>query len=84
MDANRLLLISGISDLAAFGDGFDSHRPLQKSAKFPGEQLGPLLFQFGYFNKKAFIGVNDFLARLVRYVKKLPKGYSWMFFEAGK
>jgi hypothetical protein len=40
------------------------------------------LFQFGYFNKKAFIGVNDFLARLVRYVKKLPKGYPWMFAEA--
>ena len=30
-----------------------------------GEKLGPLLFQFGYFNKKAFVGVNDFLARLV-------------------
>jgi uncharacterized protein YecE (DUF72 family) len=40
-----------------------------------GEKLGPLLFQFGYFNKKAFIGVNDFLARLVPFLKKLPKGY---------
>ncbi len=39
-----------------------------------GEKLGPLLFQFGYFNKKAFIGVNDFLARLVPFMKKLPKG----------
>jgi len=29
-----------------------------------GEKLGPLLFQFGYFNKKAFLGVNEFLARL--------------------
>jgi uncharacterized protein YecE (DUF72 family) len=27
-------------------------------------KLGPLLLQFGYFNKKAFLGVNDFLARL--------------------
>lgn len=40
-----------------------------------GEKLGPLLFQFGYFNKKAFIGVNDFLARLNPFLKKLPMGY---------
>jgi uncharacterized protein YecE (DUF72 family) len=40
-----------------------------------GEKLGPLLLQFPYFNKKAFIGVNDFLARLVPFLKKLPKGY---------
>jgi len=39
-----------------------------------GEKLGPLLFQFGYFNKKAFIGVNDFLARLVPFMRRLPKG----------
>lgn len=39
-----------------------------------GEKLGPLLLQFGYFNKKAFLGVNDFLARLVPFMKKLPKG----------
>ena len=30
-----------------------------------GEKLGPLLLQFGYFNKGAFAGVNNFLARLV-------------------
>ena len=40
-----------------------------------GEKLGPLLFRFGYFNKKALLGVNDFLARLVPFLKKLPKGY---------
>lgn len=40
-----------------------------------GEKLGPLLFQFGYFNKKAFAGVAEFLARLVPFLKKLPKGY---------
>src|SRR2546428_10331671 len=38
-----------------------------------GGKLGPLLFQFGYFNKKAFVGVNDFLARLRPFLKKLPK-----------
>ncbi len=40
-----------------------------------GEKLGPLLFQFGYFNKAAFPGVKEFLARLVPFLKKLPKGY---------
>jgi uncharacterized protein YecE (DUF72 family) len=40
-----------------------------------GEKLGPLLFQFGYFNKNAFAGVNEFLARLVPFLKKLPSGY---------
>jgi uncharacterized protein YecE (DUF72 family) len=39
------------------------------------EKLGPLVFQFGYFNKKAFLGVNNFLARLVPFLKKLPNGY---------
>jgi uncharacterized protein YecE (DUF72 family) len=39
------------------------------------EKLGPLLFQFGYFNKKAFASVDDFLARLVPFLAKLPKGY---------
>src|SRR5580693_5450367 len=42
-----------------------------------GEKLGPLLLQFGYFNKKAFVGVNDFLSRLVPFLKKLPKGYKF-------
>jgi uncharacterized protein YecE (DUF72 family) len=42
-----------------------------------GEKLGPLLFQFGYFNKEAFIGVNDFLARLVPFLKKLPKDHKF-------
>jgi uncharacterized protein YecE (DUF72 family) len=40
-----------------------------------GEKLGPLLLQFGYFNKKAFVGVNDFVARLKPFLKKLPKDH---------
>ena len=40
-----------------------------------GEKLGPLLFQFGYFNKQAFPSVKEFLARLAPFLKKLPKGY---------
>jgi len=42
-----------------------------------GDKLGPLLLQFGYFNKKAFLGVNDFLARLKPFLKKLPKGHKF-------
>lgn len=40
-----------------------------------GEKLGPLLFQFGYFNKNAFKGVGEFLSRLQPFLRKLPKGY---------
>ena len=40
-----------------------------------GERLGPLLLQFGYFNRAAFVGVNDFLARLIPFLKKLPKDH---------
>ena len=42
-----------------------------------GEKLGPLLFQFGYFNKKAFASVDDFLVQLAAFLKKLPKGYKF-------
>jgi uncharacterized protein YecE (DUF72 family) len=40
-----------------------------------GEKLGPLLLQFVYFNKKAFADVDQFLAVLVPFLKKIPKGY---------
>lgn len=42
-----------------------------------GDKLGPLLFQFGYFNKKAFKSGDEFLARLELFLKKLPKGYKF-------
>jgi uncharacterized protein YecE (DUF72 family) len=40
-----------------------------------GEKLGPLLFQFGYFNKKAFPDLDAFLARLVSFLKTLPSSH---------
>lgn len=43
-----------------------------------GEKLGPLLFQFGYFNKQAFASVGEFLSRLIPFLKKLPKGYRFV------
>jgi uncharacterized protein YecE (DUF72 family) len=42
-----------------------------------GEKLGPLLFQFGYFTKSSFATVNHFLAILVPFLDKLPKGYKF-------
>ncbi len=38
-----------------------------------GDKLGPMLFQFGYFNKSAFKSGIDFLARLRPFLKKLPQ-----------
>jgi uncharacterized protein YecE (DUF72 family) len=48
-----------------------------KTMDLLGDKLGPLLFQFGYFNKKAFVGINDFLARLRPFLKKLPKDHKF-------
>ncbi len=40
-----------------------------------GDKLGPLLFQFGYFNKTAFQSGKEFLVRLQPFLQKLPQGY---------
>ena len=40
-----------------------------------GDKLGPLLFQFGYFNKKVSKTGKEFLTRLEAFLKKLPKTY---------
>jgi uncharacterized protein YecE (DUF72 family) len=42
-----------------------------------GEKLGPLLFQFGYLNKTAFKSVDEFLARLIPFLDKLPKDHKF-------
>jgi len=42
-----------------------------------GNKLGPLLFQFGYFNKSDFHSGQEFLARLEPFLKKLPQGYKF-------
>jgi uncharacterized protein YecE (DUF72 family) len=40
-----------------------------------GEKLGPLLFQFGKFDKYPFKSLDDFLERLIPFLKKLPRGH---------
>jgi uncharacterized protein YecE (DUF72 family) len=42
-----------------------------------GDKLGPLLLQFGYFNRTVFRSGGDFLARLEPFLAKLPKGYKF-------
>jgi uncharacterized protein YecE (DUF72 family) len=42
-----------------------------------GDKLGPLLLQFGFFNSTVFRGVNDFLARLKPFLKRLPKDHKF-------
>jgi uncharacterized protein YecE (DUF72 family) len=37
-----------------------------------GPKLGPILFQFGYFNQKAFKTGEDFMSRLEPFLKLLP------------
>jgi uncharacterized protein YecE (DUF72 family) len=39
------------------------------------DKLGPVLFQFGYFNKTVFKSGKEFVARLEPFLKNLPKGY---------
>ncbi len=48
-----------------------------KTMEALGEKLGPLLFQFGYFNKSKFKSGAEFLARLKPFLKGLPKGFSY-------
>jgi len=38
-----------------------------------GEKLGPLLFQFGKFDKYSFKSLDAFLERLIPFLKRLPK-----------
>jgi uncharacterized protein YecE (DUF72 family) len=45
------------------------------AADFLGEKLGLLVFQFAYFDRGTFASVNEFLARLVPFLKKLPKDH---------
>jgi uncharacterized protein YecE (DUF72 family) len=59
----------------ALVDCDDNFLDFLKAMDCLGEKLGPLLLQFGYFNKQAFAGVNEFLARLVPFLKKIPKQY---------
>ena len=42
-----------------------------------GSKLGPIVFQFPFFNRSAFQDRHDFFDRLVRFLRKLPAGYKF-------
>jgi uncharacterized protein YecE (DUF72 family) len=42
-----------------------------------GDKLGPMLFQFPYFNRSTFTSGTQFLARLRPFLKMLPKGHKF-------
>jgi uncharacterized protein YecE (DUF72 family) len=48
-----------------------------KTMEALGEKLGPVLFQFGYFNRSKFKSGAEFLARLKAFLKQLPKGFQY-------
>jgi uncharacterized protein YecE (DUF72 family) len=43
-----------------------------------GDKLGPLLLQFGYFNKAVFPGVKEFVARLKPFLNNLPNDHKFV------
>jgi uncharacterized protein YecE (DUF72 family) len=55
----------------------DDLKHFLKTMDVLGDKLGPLLFQFGYFNLKAFKTQADFLSLLKPFLKKLPKDYQF-------
>ena len=41
------------------------------------DKLGPLMFQFGYINKKMMPSQAEFLDKLGAFAGQLPKGHCW-------
>jgi uncharacterized protein YecE (DUF72 family) len=42
-----------------------------------GDKLGPIVFQFPFFNRSMFQDRHEFLDRLVPFLEKLPEGYKF-------
>ena len=55
----------------------DDLKHFLKTMEALGDKLGPLLFQFGYFNKSAFKSGSEFLGRLKPFLEKLPKDFKF-------
>ena len=62
------MLVEAEQDLAAFLRVMD----------LLGDKLGPLLFQFPYFNRQKFSSLGSFLERLEPFLDQLPKSYRWV------
>jgi uncharacterized protein YecE (DUF72 family) len=61
------VLVDAEEDLAQFLKAMDNL----------GEKLGPLLFQFGYFNRSKFQSGDEFVSLLEPFLDKLPEGYKF-------
>jgi len=48
-----------------------------ETASALGDKLGPILFQFGYFNRTVFKSQAEFLARLKPFLAKLPRDFEF-------
>ncbi len=68
----------GITHEKVLVDAEDDLKAFLKVMDLLGDKLGPLLFQFPYFNKQNFRGVGFFLERLEPFLKHLPKDYRWV------
>lgn len=47
------------------------------TAELLGAKLGPMLFQFGYFNRSVFTSKTQFIARLKPFLRKLPAAHKF-------
>jgi len=70
-----LKIVQTITHEKVLVDCQDELRDFLAVAALLREKLGPLLFQFPYFNKKAFAGGAAFFDRLEPFLEKLPEGF---------
>jgi uncharacterized protein YecE (DUF72 family) len=55
----------------------DEFKNFVSVAELLGPKLGPMLFQFGYFNRSVFTSRAQFIARLRPFLRKLPRGHKF-------
>jgi hypothetical protein len=55
----------------------DHRFPLTNSEAHPGKPIGPVVFQFPFFNRTIFRDRHEFLDRLVPFLSKLPNSHKF-------
>lgn len=70
-----LKIVQTITHEKVMVDCNDELREFLDAAALLREKLGPLVFQFPYFNKQAFPSAAPFLDRLEPFLQKLPEGH---------
>jgi hypothetical protein len=55
----------------------DHRFPLTNSEAHPGKPIGPVVFQFPFFNRSIFRDRHEFLDRLVPFLSKLPNSHKF-------